>query len=142
VSEAPHAGCVIVAQPGPRLSDGLRGWLQCSFEAVFVVADRPSLLAGAQHLQPALVLLDLTLAEGRLGVLLGELQQRAPASRTLVLSDHDDAAIDAATLAAGASGVVHKATLAAELWPAVDAVLAGRRGVAVDAAPPNPLSPP
>jgi DNA-binding NarL/FixJ family response regulator len=140
VSEAPHAGCAIVAQPGPRLSDGLRGWLQCSFDAVFVVADRASLLAGAQRLQPALVLLDLSLAEGRLGALLGELQRRAPASRTLVLSDHDDAATDAVTLAAGASGVVHKAMLATELWPAIDAVLAGRRDGALDAAQPNPLS--
>lgn len=141
MSGAPHAGCAIVAQPGARLSDGLRGWLQSSFDAVFVVADCASLLAGAQRLQPALVLLDLTLAEGRLGALLGELQQRAPASRTLVLSDHDDAAIDAATLAAGASGVVHKATLAAELWPAIDAVLACRGDGALDAAQPSPLSP-
>jgi hypothetical protein len=30
--------------------------------------------------------------------------------------------------------------LATELWPAIDAVLAGRRDGALDAAQPNPLS--
>jgi DNA-binding NarL/FixJ family response regulator len=92
-----------------------------------VVADRASLLEGARRLQPALVLMDLTLAEGRLGALLDELRGHAPASRTLVLSDYDDAGVDRSALAAGADGVVHKATLAADLSPAIDAVLAGRR---------------
>jgi DNA-binding NarL/FixJ family response regulator len=122
-----HAGCALVAQPHQRLSEGLRGWLQSSFDAVFVVADRASLLEGARRLQPALVLMDLTLAEGRLGALLDELRGHAPASRTLVLSDYDDAGVDRSALAAGADGVVHKATLAADLSPAIDAVLAGRR---------------
>lgn len=110
-----------------RLSDGLRGWLQASFDGVFVVADSASLIAGAHKLQPQLVVLDLALAEGRLAPLLAELQRGAPRCRTLVLSDHEDASVDASILLAGAHGVVHKAALAAELLPAVDAVLEGRR---------------
>jgi len=129
-----HAGCALVAQPGQRLSEGLRGWLQCSFGSVFIVADRASLLEGARRLQPALVLMDLALAEGRLGPLLDELHGQAPASRMLVLSDYDDAGVDRSTLAAGADGVVHKATLAADLPPAIDAVLAGRRFSPTDGA--------
>lgn len=123
----PHAGGVLVAQAHPRLSEGLRGWLQASFDGVFMVADRGSLIEGAQRLRPALVVVDLALAEGDFASLLAQLHTLSPGSRTLLLSDHDDARIDAAALAAGAAGVVHKATLAADLSPAVDAVLAGRR---------------
>ena len=123
----PHAGGVLVGHPHQRLSEGLRGWLQASFDGVFMVADRSSLIDGAQRLQPALLVVDLSLAEGDVAALLAELQNQAPHSPTLLLSDYDDARIDAAALAAGASGVVHKASLADELLPAVEAVLAGRR---------------
>lgn len=118
---------MLLAQPSPRLSEGLRGWLQASFGGVFIVADRASLIEGAQRLQPALLVVDLALAEGDLAALLAELQRQAPRSPTLLLSDYDDARIDAAALAAGAAAVVHKASLAAELLPAVEAALAGRR---------------
>ena len=123
----PHAGGVLVGHPHQRLSEGLRGWLQASFDGVFMVADRSSLLDGAQRLQPALLVVDLSLAEGDVAALLAELRNQAPHSPTLLLSDYDDARIDAAALAAGAAGGVHKASLADELWRAVEAVLAGRR---------------
>jgi DNA-binding NarL/FixJ family response regulator len=122
----PHAGGVLVGHAHQRLSDGLRGWLQASFDGVYMVADRNSLVEGAQRLQPLLVVVDLALAEGDLGRLLAELHALAPASRTLLLSDYDDAHVDAAALAAGAAGVVHKSSLATDLSPAVEAVLAGR----------------
>jgi DNA-binding NarL/FixJ family response regulator len=121
-----HAGGVLVGHAHQRLSDGLRGWLQASFDGVYMVADRTSLVEGAQRLQPLLVVVDLALAEGNLAALLAELQAQAPASRTLLLSDYDDARIDAAALAAGAAGVVHKSSLGADLSAAVEAVLAGR----------------
>lgn len=127
MSSGHHAGNVLVGHAHQRLSDGLRGWLQASFDGVFVVADRASLIEGAQRLQPALVVVELALAQGRLDALLAELQRQAPASRTLVLSDYEDPRADAAALDAGATGVLHNATLAADLSSAVDAVLAGQR---------------
>lgn len=123
----PHRGGVLVGHPHQRLSEGLRGWLQASFDGVFMVGDRSSLIEGAQRLQPALLVVDIALAEGQLAALLAELRSHAPHSPALLLSDYDDAHIDAVALAAGAAGVVHKASLAAELLPAVEAVLAGRR---------------
>ncbi len=122
----PPRGGVLVGQPHQRLSDGLRGWLQASFGEVFMVADRPSLIEGAHRLQPALMVVDLALAEGNLASLLADLRAHAPHSPTLLLSEYDDAGLDAAARAAGAAGVVHKAALAADLPAAVDAVLAGR----------------
>jgi DNA-binding NarL/FixJ family response regulator len=124
VTNPPRSG-VLVGQPHLRLSEGLRGWLQVSFGEVFMVADRPSLIEGAHRLQPALMVVDLALAEGNLASLLADLRAQAPLSPALLLSEYDDAGLDAAALAAGAAGVVHKAALAADLPAAVDAVLAG-----------------
>lgn len=122
-----RAGCVLVGHEHQRLSEGVRAWLLASFESAFIVGDAVSLTEGAAKLQPQLVVLDLALAERRLGPLLGELRQAAPHARVLVLSDYDDARIDALILAEGADGVVHKTELARDLSPAVEAVLAGRR---------------
>lgn len=121
-----HPGCVLLGHRHQRLSEGLRGVLQASFDGVFMVADRSSLIEGAHRLQPVLVVVDLALAEGRLADLMADLRREAPSSRTLVLSDYEDPRADAAALGAGAAGVVHKATLASDLPSAVDAVLAGR----------------
>jgi DNA-binding NarL/FixJ family response regulator len=102
-----------------------------------MVADRASLIDGAGKLQPVLVVVDAALAEGDLASLLAALHDRAPKSRTLLLSDYEDAPFEAAALAAGADGVVRKATLAADLSAAIDAVLAGRRYVSSPTADPS-----
>jgi DNA-binding NarL/FixJ family response regulator len=132
---------VLVGHAHPRLSEGLRAWLLASFEGVFMVADRPSLIDGANKLQPALLVVDLALAEGDLAALMAELRRQAPASRTLLLSDYEDPQVEAAVLSAGADGVVCKASLAADLSAAVDAVLAGRRFISASAAHPGDSAP-
>ena len=131
----PHSGGVLVGHAHQRLSEGLRGWLQAAFDGVYMVADRSSLIEGAHRLQPVLLVVDLAFAEGDVAALLAELQSQAPHSPALLLSDYDDASIDAAALAAGAAGVVHKSSLAAELLPAVEAALAGRRFLAPGGTP-------
>lgn len=132
-----HTGGVLVGHAHQRLSEGLRHWLQASFDGVYMVGDRASLVEGARKLQPALMVVDLALAAGDLAALAAELHALAPTSRLLLLSDYDDAGADAAALSAGADGVVHKATLAAELSAAVDTVLAGQRYVCAAPAPPG-----
>lgn len=117
---------MLVALGHQRLSEGLRGWLLASFLSVFTVADRPSLIDGADKLRPLLLIVDLAFAEGDLASLMAELRRCSPASRTLLLSDYDEPRIDAAALAAGVAGVVHKSSMAADLPAAIDAVLAGQ----------------
>lgn len=122
-----NAGSVLIGHAQRRLSEGLRDLLQASFDGVFMVADRPSLIEGASRLQPALIVFDLSFAAGNLRALVADLHRKSPASRTLLLSGHDDPTTDAAMLSAGADGVVHHASLATDIPNAVDAVLAGRR---------------
>ena len=121
-----HTGGVLVGHAHQRLSEGLRQWLQASFEFAYMVGDRASLCEGAQRLQPALMVVDLALAGGDLAGLSAELHCRAPSSRLLLLSDSDDAGADAAALSVGVDGVVHKSRLPVEL-EAIDTVLAGHR---------------
>ena len=68
---------MLVGHAHQRLSEGLRAWLLASFEGVFMVADRPSLIDGAHKLQPALLVVDLALAEGDLAGLAAKLRRAA-----------------------------------------------------------------
>ncbi len=121
--------CVLLAERHHRLSEGLRGLLETAFKGVFVVADQTSLMEGAQRLAPALVVVDVSLAEGDIADLLHSIRDRAPAAKVLLLSVHDEPTVVAAALAAGADGLVLKRAIATELLPAVDALLAGGRYV-------------
>jgi len=56
-----HAGGVLVGHAHQRLSEGLRHWLRASFDSVYMVGDRGSLVEGARRLQPALMVVDLAL---------------------------------------------------------------------------------
>ena len=94
-----------------------------------MVADQISLMEGAARLRPALVVVDLSLADGDIAAMLDALHRRAPAAKILLLSVHDEPSVTSTTLAAGADGVVLTRAIATDLLPAVDALLAGRRYV-------------
>jgi DNA-binding NarL/FixJ family response regulator len=117
----------LLADRHHRLSEGVRGLLDTVFSRVFMVADQNSLLEGAQRLSPALVVVDVSFAEGDIADLLRLIRDRAPAAKVLVLSVHDEPAVVDAALAAGADGLVLKRAIANDLLPAVDALLASRR---------------
>jgi DNA-binding NarL/FixJ family response regulator len=120
--------CVLLGERHHELGDGVRGLLETAFGAVFLVADEASLIEGAARLQPALVVVDLSLAGGDLPRLLDTLRENAPTTKVLLLSVHDDEeSVRSEALAAGADGLVLKQQIAAELLPAVDALLAGKR---------------
>ena len=94
-----------------------------------MVANEVSLLDGTERLEPAIVILDLSLSSGDMRGLLARVGKRSPGSKLLVLSVHDEPSVADAVLAAGADAVVLKRTLASDLVPAVDSLLAGRRFV-------------
>ena len=121
--------CVLLADQHHGLRDSVRGLLETEFDTVFMVATEASLLEGAERLNPALVLVDLSLSAGDLSGLLGRISARAPGAKLLLLSVHDERTVAESALAAGADAVVLKRCLATDLLPAVEAVRAGQRYV-------------
>jgi len=121
------SSCVLLADRHHGLRDSVRGLLEVEFESVFMVANEASLVEGVGRLKPAVVVLDLSLAGGDLRGLLARVAERAPGSKVLMLTVHDEATVAQAALAAGAEGVVLKSKLATDLLPAVEALRAGKR---------------
>ena len=123
------SNCVLLADRHHGLSEGVRGLLETTFDKVFMVADKGSLMEGAERLRPQVIVVDLSFAGGDAAGLLRGLRERAPAAKLLVLSLHDEPTVTSTILAGGADGVVLTRSIATDLLPAVDAILAGRRYV-------------
>ena len=121
--------CVVLADRHHGLTEGIRGLLETSFDAVVMVADEISLAESAERLRPAVVVADLALASGESFGWLRRLLVRCPQSRVIVLSTHDEQTVVRAALAAGAAGFVLKREIASQLLDAVTAVLAGKNYV-------------
>lgn len=119
--------CVLLADRHHGLSESLRGLLGTVFESVFTVADRASLLVGAERIQPSLVVADLSISSGDLCGLLSALRRQAPTTKILLLTVHGEANVVSAALTAGADGIVLTRAIATDLLPAIDAILAGHR---------------
>jgi two-component system secretion response regulator SsrB len=118
---------VLLADRHHGLTEGVRGLLETTFQAVVMVADEASLLASAERLQPMLAVVDLSLARADNLRCLRELRARCPHLKLIVLSVHDETSVRDAALQAGADGFVLKRAIATDLLRAVDAVLAGNR---------------
>lgn len=118
---------MLLADRHHGLSEGIRGLLETTFGSVFMVTDEPSLLEGSERLKPAVVIVDLSLAGGDAPGLLRRIVIRSAGSKVLLLSVHSDPSVAEAGMRAGADGVVLKRSIATDLLPAVDALLAGRR---------------
>ncbi len=124
---ADTAACVLVADPHNGLFERIRGLLETTFDKVFLVTDRSSLIEGAGRLQPTMIVMDLSYAAGNLPELMRELRAHAPMTKLLLLSVHDEPTVVAAVVAAGADGLVLKRAIGRDLIPAIDALLAGQR---------------
>lgn len=124
---ATSAATVLLADRHHGLYQGIRGLLETTFGKVFLVTDRASLMEGAMRLQPAVIVLDLSYAEGDLVGLIGELRRNTPATKLLLLSVHDESAIIESAKFAGADGLVMKHAIATDLMVAIDHVMLGGR---------------
>lgn len=121
------SSCVLLADRHHGLRDSVRGLLETEFETVFMVANEASLLEGAGSLRPAIVVIDLSLSGGNMRGLLARVGERSPGSKVLILTVHDEPTVAETAMTAGADAVVLKRSLATDLMPAVDALLAGKR---------------
>jgi DNA-binding NarL/FixJ family response regulator len=123
---------LLLADRHQGLRDGIRGLLETEFETVFMVADEASLLEGAEHLNPAIVVVDLSLAAGDLRSLVASVTERSPGAKIMMLTVHDECSVATAALAAGAEAVVLKRRLTTDLLPAVNALREGKRYLSPD----------
>lgn len=118
---------VLLADDHAVLRAGLRMLLsaQPDIEVVGEAADATEAIEKAGALQPDIVLLDLTMP-GTPGLeALGQIMEKAPATRVLILTMHDDEAYLRQALQAGASGYVLKKAADTDLISAIRAVQRG-----------------
>jgi len=126
-----NSTCALLADRHTVLSERVRDLLEADFNTVYVVGDALSLQEGAQHLAPAVVVLDLSLAGRESARLMQQVGELSPSSKVIVLSVHDDPAVARMALASGARGVVLKRSIGNDLHPAISAVLRGEQYVSL-----------
>jgi len=126
---------VLLADRHHGLRDSVRGLLESEFESVIMVANETSLLEGAGLLKPAIVVLDLSIAEGDVRGLLKRIALQSPDSKVLMLTVHDERTVAETVLAAGADAVVLKSRLGTDLVPAVEALRADARYISPGISP-------
>lgn len=118
--------CVLLADRHHGLTEGVRGLLEALFETVVMVADSASLQDAAVRIRPRVAVVDLSLGRDSSLDWLRKLRRDCPDMGLIVLSVHDEESVRQAARQAGADGFILKRTVATDLLPAVDAVLAGR----------------
>jgi two-component system secretion response regulator SsrB len=122
---------VLLADRHLGLTEGPRGLLSTAFEAVVMVADEPSLIEGADRVQPDVAIVDLSLSLGSHLTWMKALRRNCPDLKVIVLGVHDEHSVRDAVLAAGADAYVLKRAIATDLLDTVDAM----RRIALDATP-------
>ena len=119
------ASCVLLADRHHSLTEGVRGLLETAFSTVFMVADEGSLIEGAQHLRPTVIVADLSLARGDSLAFVRRLREQAGTTKVLMLSVHDEPHVARSAIGAGADGVVLKRAIATDLLTGIESVLRG-----------------
>jgi DNA-binding NarL/FixJ family response regulator len=116
--------CALLADRHLGLAEGVRGILETEFEAVVVVGDEVSLFESARQLHVDLAVVDLSLPhEDGLG-LIRRIRSSFPQLKLIALSVHAERNVKVAAIEAGANGFVPKGSIATDLLPTIDAVLA------------------
>lgn len=119
---------VLVVDDHPVFRQGLESLVgtQADMRLVGAVSDRQGALSKAASNRPAVVLLDLRLAEDNGLTVAADLKLMQPAPRVLVVSSHEGPAMVNRALRAGADGYVSKNAPATELLSAIRKVHAGK----------------
>ena len=125
----PVINCVLLANRHHGLTEGVRGLLESTFNAVVMVADEISLFDSAERIRPSVAVVDLSLVPGGNLQWLPRLRARCPEMKLVLISSHDQPSVCRAALEAGADAFVLKRAIATDLLPAIDAVQSGQRYV-------------
>lgn len=118
---------VLLVDDHPAVLAQVTQLLPAEFEVVRALTDGRELMTAMEKHHPEIVLLDITLP-GTCGIdLAAQLRRAGNPVKVVFLTVHDDPDYVGAALSAGASGYVVKSRLAADLIPALRAVLEGRQ---------------
>lgn len=120
---------VLLADDHALVLDGLRKILEPQCEVVGAVEDGRSLLAAAKHLQPDIILLDISMPLLNGVEAARRLCAAAQGAKVIFVTMHADATYVAGAFRAGASGYVLKRCASLELLKAISQVLGGREYV-------------
>jgi DNA-binding NarL/FixJ family response regulator len=103
---------------------GVRDILETEFEAVVMVGDEVSLFESARQLGVAVAVVDLSLPHSDGMGLIRRVRSPFPQLKLIALNVHPEKHVKLAAIAAGANGYVLKGSIATDLLPTIDAVLA------------------
>ena len=118
---------LVIVEDHPLVAQGLRALLEPHYDVAEVVLDARNALPAIERVDPAAVLLDLSMPR-RNGIdLLPAIRRDHPQVKVLVVTMHVDKALSDLAFKAGAHGFVPKESTAVELRAAIAAVLRGEK---------------
>jgi DNA-binding NarL/FixJ family response regulator len=120
-------GRVILADTHPNVLGGIRRLLEAEVETVLMVTDEISLVHALAHINPDVLVADLSLPVSTKTNIARELKKNYPQIKVIILSIHDDSSVFEEVMASGIEGFVLKRRAAIDLIPAIREVLAGRK---------------
>lgn len=126
-------GRVILADAHPNVLGGIRRLLEAEVETVLMVTDEISLRHALEHINPDVLVADLSLPVSTRTNIARELKKNYPQTRIIILSIHDDSSVFEEVMASGIEGFVLKRRAAIDLIPAIREVLRGNKYISPDA---------
>ena len=99
---------VLIADDNQRVVKSLSRMLSLDYDVVGSVANGTELIEAAQHLQPNVVVLDLSLRDGDSLEACRQITERNPEIKVIVFSGEDDSELRDRAVEAGASAFVDK----------------------------------
>ena len=110
---------LLLADDHPLFLEGVRRLLENKYDVVGTVADGQALIAAAQHLQPDIIVVDISMP-GMNGLAAAKvIRKTVPSAKFIVLSVHSDQAYVSEAFRVGVKGYVSKRAAAAELLTAI-----------------------
>ena len=125
-------GRVILADTHANMLGGIRRLLEAEVETVLMVTDEISLRHALEHVNPDVLVADLSLPVSTKTNTARELKKNYPQIKIIILSIHDDSSVFEEVMASGIEGFVLKRRAAIDLIPAIREVLGGRKYISPD----------
>ena len=126
-------GRVILADTHPNVLGAIRRLLEAEVESVLMVTDEISLRHALEHINPDVLVADLSLPVSTKTNIARELKKNYPRIKIIILSIHDDISVFEEVMAIGIEGFVLKRRAAIDLIPAIREVLRGNKYISPDA---------